>query len=338
MFSVKYRYLYILFLSLYSYVNIRVTVGSRLFDFDLPDYYLFATLTAVVLCVWELNRVAERVIISEGEFKIHPLLKLFIASLVNVIIASTVSLFALYLLLGTFPQLKFEHWKLLVAFGFRVNLFLNCINAIVFFMNRLKKTELEAEKLKKENVEARFEALRNQINPHFLFNCFNVLSTLVHKNAEASSKFIAQLSQVYRYLLYNQEKKIVSLHEELEFIFSYTYLLQTRFGDNLTVENNISNLRGSEMVPPASLQMLIENAIKHNVASKNMPLTIRLTHEVDYIIVTNTLQKKETKEESTNIGLKNIVSRYKLLSDKPVKIEKTNTQFIVKLPILQLEK
>jgi LytS/YehU family sensor histidine kinase len=203
-------------------------------------------------------------------------------------------------------------------------------------MNRLKKSQLEAEQLKKQNIEAQFEALRNQINPHFLFNCFNVLSTLVHKDAEASSQFISQLSNVYRYLLYNQEKKIVPLKEELAFLASYSYLLRTRFNENLSIENKIAP-SDSIMVAPASLQMLIENAIKHNVATKKTPLHIQLERQGDFITVSNSLQKKEAEQESTKIGLKNIANRYKLLSNQEVKIEKTETHFTVKLPILYLE-
>ncbi|MBK8289880.1 MAG: histidine kinase [Flammeovirgaceae bacterium] len=337
MFSYRYRYGFIFLLSLYSFINIEVTVGSRLFDFDLTWYYLFGVLALVVLGIWELNRLAEIKILIGKEKRVHPLILLFLVSFLSVLVSSTVALYALYLSLDRPLQLNFDHWKLLLAFGFRVNLFLNCINAIVFFMNRLKKVQLEAEQLKKQTIEAQFEALRNQINPHFLFNCFNVLSTLVHKNADASAKFINQLSQVYRYLLYNQEKKIVSLTEELAFIASYTYLLQTRFSDHLVVENKISELSENAMVPPASLQMLIENAIKHNVASKKLPLTISLEHKDGYLIVSNSLQKKEIAEESTKIGLKNIISRYKLLSDQPVEIMKTDSKFIVKLPVLHLE-
>jgi two-component system LytT family sensor kinase len=336
-FSYRYRYVFIFLLALYSFINIEVTVGSRLFDFDLTWYYLFGVLALVVLGVWELNRVAEIKILTGKEPRIHPLIILFLLSFISVLVSSTAALYALYVVLDKPIQLNFDHWKLLLAFGFRVNLFLNCINAIVFFMNRLKKVQLEAEQLKKQTIEAQFEALRNQINPHFLFNCFNVLSTLVHKNADASAKFINQLSQVYRYLLYNQENKIVPLKGELDFIASYIYLLQTRFSDHLVVENKISELSNNAMVPPASLQMLIENAIKHNVASKKLPLTISLEQEGGYLIVSNSLQKKEIAEESTKIGLKNIISRYKLLSDQPVEIIKTDSKFIVKLPVLHLE-
>lgn len=307
-----------------------------MFDFELNGFYLFGVISMVVLGVWELNRQVEKQVIKKST-GIHPLILLFLASIVHVVLVSTISLFVLYMVLGMPIQLNFDHWKLLTAFGFRINLFLNCVSAIVFFMNRLKKAQLEAEQLKKQNIEARFEVLRNQINPHFLFNCFNVLSTLVHKDADASSTFIAQLSNVYRYRLYNQENKIVPLKEELAFLDSYTYLLRTRFNENLLIENRISDRSDIIMVAPASLQMLIENAIKHNVASKKLPLKIILEKRDDYIVVSNTLQKKEIEEESTRIGLRNIIDRYKLLSDQPVIIERTPSQFIVKIPVLQIE-
>ncbi|MBL7873089.1 MAG: histidine kinase [Cyclobacteriaceae bacterium] len=337
MFLIRFRYIYILLLSLYSFINIRVTVGTKLFDFELHGAYLFAVLTIVIAGVWELNRLVDK---SQQQriLRVHPLILLFVASMFNVVLISTLALLGLYVVLGKPLSINFDHWKLLTAFGFRVNLFLNSINAIVFFMNRLKKTQLEAEQLKKQNIEAQFEALRNQINPHFLFNCFNVLSTLVHKDAEASSKFISQLSHVYRYLLYNQEKKLVSLKEELLFLESYTYLLKTRFNESIAVENRISETLDQLMVAPASLQMLIENAIKHNIASKKNPLRIVLEKQDNYIVVRNTLQKKEIAEESTKIGLKNIISRYKLLADLPVEVEKTLTEFVVRLPILKLDK
>jgi LytS/YehU family sensor histidine kinase len=203
-------------------------------------------------------------------------------------------------------------------------------------MNRLKKSELQAEQLKKESIEAQFEVLRNQINPHFLFNCFNVLSSLVYKDADTSAKFIAQLSNVYRYLLYNQEKKIVQLKEELSFIDSYLFLLKIRFGDNIEIENSIDTESQDLYVAPAVLQMLIENAIKHNVVSRKNPLHVRINSINGFIVVTNNLQEKEMKEESTQIGLRNIQNRYEFLSNEKVLIEKSEKEFKVSVPLLQL--
>jgi LytS/YehU family sensor histidine kinase len=260
-----------------------------------------------------------------------------VASLGVVIIACLLALMMLDIILKIPVEVDYAHAKLLLAFGFRVNLFLQCLNAIVFFMNKYKKAQLEAEKLKKITIEAQFEALRNQVNPHFMFNCFNVLSTLVYKDADTSAKFIAQISNVYRYLLNSQTQKLVTLGEELSFIESYLYLQQIRFGENLIIEKNISAHPDEFYVAPASLQMLIENAIKHNVVSKNNPLRIRLYTADHTIVIANNLQEKQVKEESTHRGLENIQSRYRLLSDVPVAIEKTANEFKVAIPLLQIE-
>lgn len=339
MFQVRYRLVFILALSLYSYLNIRYTVGDKLFDFPVPSFALFGMLTIVVMGIWELNRIANNQLEKLTRFfryKLHPLIILFFLSLLNVFLICFITMEALYPLLGLPLRVDTSHLTLLMAFGFRVNLFLNCINAIVYFMNRLKQSQLEAEQLKKITAEAQFESLRNQINPHFLFNCFNVLSTLVYKDADTSAKFIAQLSNVYRYLLFNQDKKIVTLKEELDFLQSYVFLIKIRFGDNIVIVNQINGDSERYYLPPAVMQMLIENAIKHNVVSKKSPLEILIQSNNHELIVSNNLQLKELKEESTQIGLQNIRNRYLFLSGKPIKIEQTKTHFSVSLPLLEV--
>jgi two-component system, LytTR family, sensor kinase len=339
-FSVRYRYGLILLLGIYSYLNILFTVGDKLFDFDVSKPQIFVTLLAVVLIVWELNRLVEVNLprISDAlKNKIHPLILLFLGSLVNVALACLVVLSLLYLVIGIEFPIESEHATLLLAFGFRVNLFLNCINAIVFYMNRTRNAQLEAEQFKKISAEAQFEALRNQINPHFLFNSFNVLSSLVYKDADTSAKFISQLSHVYRYLLYSQEKKVVALKDEMEFIRAYLFLLEIRFGENLVIK--IAELGDDDtfFVAPATLQMLIENAIKHNVVSRKNPLTIEIFRKKDTLVVSNNLQLKEIKEPSTQVGLKNIISRYAFLSERKVTIEQDQHYFVVTLPLLEFE-
>lgn len=339
MFGIRYRYLIILFLGVYSYLNILFTVGEKLFDFDVSKTAIFGSLLAVVLIVWELNRVIENNLSRIHRFfheKVHPLIILFLASLVNVLIAGLVVITILYAWLGLSFPIKQEHITLLLAFGFRVNLFLNSLNAIVFYMNRTKKAQLEAEQFKKISIEAQFEALRNQINPHFLFNSFNVLSSLVYKDPDTSAKFIGQLSHVYRYLLYNQERKVVPLKEEMEFIRSYLYLLEIRFGENIKVEiRDVDN--PDYYVAPATIQMLIENAIKHNVVSRKSPLNISISTTGDTLLISNNLQLKEIKEASTKVGLQNIMNRYLFLSERKVVVREENGHFLVEIPLLTLE-
>ncbi|MFZ9503187.1 MAG: sensor histidine kinase [Cyclobacteriaceae bacterium] len=340
MFRLKYRYLFILLLSVYSFLNILFTSGDQVVGVQLPYGTLFAVITLIVLAIWEVNRFFESFLSRINEFlnkAIHPLIILFGLSCFGVFGISNGILFLLSKF--THPDINWnqENLLLLLTFGFRVNLFLNSVNGIWFYMSRLRQTEIEAAQLKKENLEAQFEALRSQINPHFLFNCLNALSTLVYRDAEVSAKFIAQLSNVYRYLLYNQEKKLVTLHDEMAFLESYLFLLKIRFGENIEIRKEIAEKYEHYHVPPAALQMLIENAIKHNVVSSRNPLRIDILCINGFVEVTNNLQEKTIKEESTHIGLENIRKRYEFLTDKKITISRTETDFRVSIPLINLE-
>ena len=162
-----------------------------------------------------------------------------------------------------------------------------------------------------------------------------MLSSLVYKDADTSSKFIDQLSNVYRYLLYNQQNKVVKLSEEIAFIESYLFLLKIRFRDNLNIKRDIALDLGDTYIAPATLQLLVENAIKHNVVSKSNPLSIHIFSNGEYIVVENTIQPKEIREESTNLGLSNIKNRYDYLCGKDTMVIKANGVFTVKVPIIR---
>ncbi|MBL3654523.1 sensor histidine kinase [Fulvivirga sediminis] len=335
MFKIKYRYIFIFLLSLYSYVNILFTEGHKLFGFELNPFLFFSVLLIIVFLVWEVNRMLYALAFQIPLKKIHPLIILFLLSVGNVFLISALTTLAFNFYSSNYfnPIISF---KLCLGFSFRVNLFLHCINAIYFFISQYKTAQLEAERLKKQNIEARFQTLRNQINPHFLFNSFNVLSTLVYKDADVSAKFIEQLSNVYRYILYNQDNKIVTIQDELAFIESYIYLLKIRFKDNIIIKKSIGAQVRDKYIAPAALQLLIENAIKHNVVSRAEPLNIRIYNSENHLVVENNIQLKEVKEESTGIGLRNIQERYDYLSaDNPMVIEQTDI-FKVKIPIIEV--
>lgn len=311
-----------------------------MFGLELPPLLLFAGVAFIVFAVWEQNRLLEKsahYISRKSSKRIHPLIVLFLLSLP---ITAIIALGTLYTHTHFFLHTNVITWlqvKLCLGFAFRINLFLHCINAIVFYMEKLRRTEFETEQLKKQTIEARFESLRSQINPHFLFNSFNVLSTLVYKDADSAARFIEQLSNVYRYLLYNQEQKLVPLQQELDFLSSYIYLLKIRFQDNLKIENHISNLAYEKYVAPATLQMLIENAIKHNVVSREQPLTIHLMVENEYLVVRNNLQPKKLPEPSSGIGLQNIKDRYRFLISKDTFVIHKNGAFTVKVPLIEVD-
>lgn len=309
--------------------------GDKLFGFHLNPFLFFGILLFMVLLIWESNRLLYGLVLEREVKKIHPLIILYVLSLiaVSVIAFSTTLSFFVFREESINEILTF---KLTIGFCFRVNLFLHCVNAIYYYVNRYKNVQLEAEILKKQNAEARFEALKNQISPHFLFNSFNVLSSLVYKDADTASKFIEQLSSVYRYLLNNQESRVVKLREELSFIDSYIFLLKIRFKNNLIIINSIDESLKESYIAPVTLQLLIENAIKHNVVSRAEPLTIKLYNDEKHIIVENNIQLKEVKETSTNIGLKNLKERYNYLSGKDTFSILSNGSFTVKIPLIEI--
>jgi len=203
------------------------------------------------------------------------------------------------------------------------------------FLLSWKNAAVDAEAAKKESIKAQYESLKNQVNPHFLFNSLNALTNLVYEDQDKAAKFIKQLSDVYRYVLDTKDREMVSLKEELEFLNAYLFLQQIRFGEKLQVKIDLSEVESQ--VAPLAFQMLIENAIKHNVISHDDPLVIKLYSENDYLVIENNLQKKSVlKEDSPGIGLDNIRKRYAFLSDRSIVVSQTGKLFTVKLPILKM--
>jgi LytS/YehU family sensor histidine kinase len=192
--------------------------------------------------------------------------------------------------------------------------------------------------LQEENIISQFESLKAQVNPHFLFNSLNVLSSLIFIDPNKAAKFVRQLSKVYRYVLEHKDLDTIRLRDEEPFIDSYIFLLKTRFDQNLTVEKDLPETIMDKRVAPMVIQLLIENAIKHNVVSKVKPLTIRLHLSDEYLEVRNNLQLKSSTEVSSGIGLKNIRKRYEYLTNKKVEVLETDGFFTVRIPLIENDK
>jgi sensor histidine kinase YesM len=223
-----------------------------------------------------------------------------------------------------------------VTIGLLVSVVLLSVETGAQFFKQWKKTLIEVEKYKSESAVAQLENLKNQVNPHFLFNNMSVLSSLVYKDQDKAVDFINQLSKVYRYLLDNKTSELVTLKEELTFIESYIYLLDIRYSPNLHFKVQIPKEKLNLYLPPMSVQLLLENAIKHNEISSDFPLTVEIYVDNDNLIVVNNLRKRIDSEFSSNTGLKNIQSRYAFFTDKEVIIEQTESQFKVSIPILSI--
>jgi LytS/YehU family sensor histidine kinase len=204
----------------------------------------------------------------------------------------------------------------------------------IYFMHELRHSVEETETLKRESLAAQLNALRTQVNPHFLFNNLNTLSSLIPENPKHAVDFVQQLSKVYRHILEVKDENSILLKDELEVLNAYAFLLKTRFDKNLQVTINIPPEKLLNKIVPLSLQILMENAIKHNIVSSDKPLHIDVFTENGSLVVSNNLQIKKQVNESTGIGLDNIRNRYKLISEKPVKVTESETNFTVSIPLI----
>jgi two-component system, LytTR family, sensor kinase len=213
-------------------------------------------------------------------------------------------------------------------------LFIFNLAELGFYLNdRYRRSLAEVERFRKENAEYQFEMLKLQLNPHFLFNSLNTLTSLVHHDPVKAAEFISRLSDVYRYVLENRNKELVSLREEMEFIRSFSFLQGLRFQGMIDFRFEIGDELLDRKIAPMTLQLLVENAVKHNVVSRKQPLDIIISAGNDNLIIKNNLQSKE-ELPGTGVGLKNIISRYAFLTDKKVEIIKEDNLFKVIIPLI----
>ncbi|WP_420583364.1 sensor histidine kinase [Reichenbachiella sp.] len=207
------------------------------------------------------------------------------------------------------------------------------------FFIEWRQAAIDVERLKNENLKSKFETLKTQVNPHFLFNSLNALTSLVYADQGKAVDFILKLSQVYRYVLDHQNDEVVPLQTEVDFLKSFVYLNTIRFGDNFEVEyKNMDDFDSIETVPPVTLQMLIENCIKHNEISKKHRLKISIERSNGSVSITNNINPiQSAKQDSSGLGLSNIISRYEMLSDQKVEVIPSANVFKVIVPILSLD-
>jgi two-component system LytT family sensor kinase len=195
-------------------------------------------------------------------------------------------------------------------------------------------TQVERLRLERWQLELQFESLKNQISPHFLFNCLNTISSLLYKDVALTEEFIRRMADTFQYVLKNHKQKFVTLKEEIDFVKSYHYLVRVRFEDNFKLEVNIAKHLLSSPMPPLTLQLLVENAVKHNKVSKDNPITVTIaSSEQNRLTVTNTKTDAVVNRPGFSIGLENIKKRYAFFTKEPIVI-KNEEEFSVQLPVL----
>jgi sensor histidine kinase YesM len=252
-------------------------------------------------------------------------------------------------LITTPLSLHFHKWLFpppvnvhLFKFLFNINMIMSVIMTILFAqIFRLLlynyQIRLSNASLLKANAETRFEVLKNQVNPHFLFNAFNTINSLIVTNQQAAVQYVNNMSDVYRYVLKSHEQNAISLQEELRFMEAYINMLKGRYGNKVQIEVKVPAAYNQYQVPPMALQILLENAVKHNIASNNKPLQIRVfTNQEGGLAVVNNLQKRLLTEASTGVGLQNLNQRCKYLSNQDLIIQQTETSFSVTIPLMNV--
>ena len=214
----------------------------------------------------------------------------------------------------------------------------NALLESLYFSRRWRLNFLKGEVLKREHLRSQFESLKHQVNPHFLFNSLNTLTVLIEDDNPDAEHYVTELQSVYQYVLASKNWKLIALDKELSFVATYLYLLKMRFGDNLHTQVDVPENYHSYLVPPLTLQLLVENAVKHNIINTSNILYLQIYVEGKRLIVRNNLNlKKIASSESTGIGLQNIKARYDHLSDSQVQVSTEEGYFTVRLPLLYPE-
>lgn len=324
----------------YSFLNTLVVESFDHYPIATPRLVILLVFVLMTVGIWEGNRLLDAYL---GQKKFRG----FWQRIVYQFSGSIALTFALTMLVGGLtcyytigPQ--WQAWvlplKLLLMISFRINLFLNTINVIFLYQQQLEKSREEVENYKRISGQAQLQSLKNQVNPHFLFNNLSVLSALIPTDAAASVEFVRQFSRVYRYVLKSHEKELVTLDEELSFVDSYLFLLRTRFDSGLNVSISVPDQSRKAYILPVSIQMLVENAVKHNIVARGKPLHIDISvSEGQSITVRNNLQPKPVEEsESTQLGLSNINKRYQFLGSSGIVINQSAEAFSVTLPLISL--
>lgn len=312
--------------------------GSRMLsDFkSIIPGLLFGFMLSISL--WKGNQYLGWFVGRRFPWVANPKRTLVVAIVSSVIYSVIATILVYYIYLGLLLDLPFfsniGRFASQIFFTVVIAIVITMTFYLAYFFKWWRISIVNEEQLKQEAIQLRYNALRNQVNPHFLFNSLSVLSALVDTDSKKAQRFIRKFSDIYRYVLEQRDKELVPLKVELDFIESFVDLNLVRHEDNLKVDFLIDNFEG--LIVPMSLQILIENCLKHNVVSSDMPLEIKILREGDYIIVENKMQEKSVIQSAGGIGLETMKKRYQYLSSKPIIVDNSNGVFRVKIPILEL--
>jgi sensor histidine kinase YesM len=315
-----------------------ILFGSRFFN-EGRTFALGSLATLVSgLITWYIHAtVAKKLRIrfeKEKDGRKHFIASMFVFAIMTFLIFSCICIIYHYTSFLNF-KLDQETYFMAVGLGLTINLVATSFNQSTYSAEKWKDSVLETEKLRQEALQKQLENLNGQINPHFLFNGLNSLSSLITENPEQANEYVNEMSRVYRYLLQVNTVDLVMLSDEVKFIQSYFHLLKIRHGAGIDLDIQIADKAMCCMIPPLTLQLLVENAVKHNKVLKSQPLLIQINSFRDELLtIINNLQRKTLNVESNNVGLKNIAAKFKLHGLSDIVVEETRETFSVTIPLI----
>ncbi len=300
---------------------------------DTLIHFMFAfPLTAV-------NGFYHTILTSKYTWEKHPRQRLWFGAIGSIVLSMiTLAIVRLVLIVGIYQKPFYDFIRdeklRYYLIGFIITLIVSLFLHAFYFYKELQNRKITEQKIIAGTASAKFTALKNQLDPHFLFNSLNVLTSLIEENPKMAQKFTTSLSKVYRYVLEQKDKELVTVNEELKFAKTYMTLIKLRFEDSIIFDIPDSIINPDAKVVPLSLQILLENTVKHNVVTPQKPLHIKIYEEDEFLFVENNLQPKEVIKQSSGVGLGNVHQRYGLLTKRKFSVYKTDKAFIAKLPIL----
>jgi len=312
--------------------------GLSAWDVDrfLPTIFTVFFFTGAVMVMWWSIVRSTMALRSAAPLRKNIFLKLLTIFLVAAVAAALLGMVA------TVAWLWINKLPFTTAPVWRAGLFAGVSGAVLALVYEAVFLSVEKEldtrvlqQIDRERQEAEVNVLRNELDPHFFFNCMNALSHLVREDSEKAHQFVHNLSNIYKYFLRNKATDYVSLNDELEFLEAYSFLLRIRFDETIRIENTIDPQNGSAFILPCALQVLVENAMKHNFFSEKEPLVVTIGMNSYFITVSNPVRPKLHATDSTNVGLRNLKARYRLITNQNVLVQKTATKFLVKLPVVK---
>ncbi len=336
------RVLMVMMIPLLAFVIPFVFFGLRIHREPYFNYRVFVTTLITTTCIWLGNRTI--MIWSRTKFPLFESTKERMKYQITALIIFTFFATNLlgYLLRDycNFENINFPGRSLGdILFNSNSASFLCTLTVVAiyenrYFMSQLRSSVEEKELLKRESLIAQLNALKTQVNPHFLFNNLNTLCSIIPDQPKQAVEFVQELSKVYRHILEVKDETSILVKDELDVLKAYSFLLKTRFGNNLEIDIRVPQEILQYRIVPHSLQLLLENAIKHNIVSIEKPLKIEVSVHEGKLIVSNNLQKKNQQHDSTGIGLNNIRNRYTLLTNQPIEVMETTKDFTVSIPLI----